>query len=75
MTRTPRERMDTDPVFRTLVYSFYSMFEQHCGSGAGITPSEIREASGYAWQMYLERHSIPIPIVRGDDDVMNVWGR
>lgn len=53
--------MRTDPVFAALVHSFHAMFEQHCGTGAGITPSEVREASGLAWQLYIERHPYPIP--------------
>lgn len=56
----PAERYKNDPVFHQLVHSFYAMFEDYCGSGAGITPSEIREASGYAWQRYIERHPFPI---------------
>lgn len=56
MTMTPAERAKVDPTFHFLVRSFYDMFERQCGSGAGVTPSEIREASGYAWQLYAERH-------------------
>lgn len=61
---TPQERLRTDPVFSMLVRQFTLLFEAHCGSGAGITPSEIREASGLAWQIYLERHALPIPLIR-----------
>ena len=50
-----RERYLNDPVFHALVQTMLKVFEAHCGSGAGITPSEIREASGLAWQMYYER--------------------
>jgi hypothetical protein len=63
--RTPQERMKEDPVFAALVHSFFDMFARHCGSGAGITPSEVREASGLAWQMYIERHPEPIPWIKG----------
>ena len=58
-----RERFKTDPLFATLVTSFRQMFEQYCGSGAGITPTEIREASGLAWQIYAETHPAPIPFL------------
>ena len=61
---TPAERAVADPHFHMLVRFFYDAFEQHCGSGAGFTPTEIREASGYAWQLYTERHS-PLEFVDG----------
>lgn len=69
---TAAERAETDPVFRMLVHAFYDMFASHCGTGAGLTPSEVREASGYAWQMYVERHSQPIPILV-DPDKISQW--
>jgi len=59
---TPKERMQSDPNFHFLVRHFYNLYEHHCGSGAGITPSEIREASGYAWQLYVERHPSPLVV-------------
>jgi hypothetical protein len=55
-----RNRMHNDPVFATLVKSMYDIFETTCGTGAGVTPTEIREASGLAWQIYVERHAEPI---------------
>ena len=57
---TPAERAKSDPTFSFLVKHFYALYEQNSGSGAGITPSEIREASGYAWQLYAERHPAPL---------------
>ncbi len=62
----PAERCKRDPVFAALVAAFEGMFRQHCGTGAGITPSEIREASGFAWQRYMERNAVP-PIVFVED--------
>ncbi len=56
---TPKERMATDPVFHALVKTMYDLFENYCTSGAGITPSEIREASGFAWQIYAEHNAMP----------------
>ena len=49
-------RYQTDATFHALVNMFVNLFEHHCGSGAGVTPSEVREASGLAWQIYSERH-------------------
>lgn len=61
---TPIERYHTDPNFTYLVRSFIRMFEQSTSSGAGYTPSEIREASGLAWQFYMEQHPSPLLIDR-----------
>ena len=58
--RTARERYESDPHFRMLVSVFYREFSNFNASGAGLTPSEIREASGFAWQMYMERHPSPL---------------
>lgn len=52
-----KERYERDPVFRALVQSFFHMYENHAD---GMTPSEIREAAGFAWQMYYERNAYPI---------------
>lgn len=60
---TPQERVRVDPVFAVLVRSMHDLFERHCGTGAGITPSEVREASGLAWQMYAERHVEPLLVL------------
>lgn len=64
---TPRERYLADPHFHLLVDLFIGIFEEHCGSGAGVTPTEIREASGLAWQSYVERH--PSPLFLHQEDV------
>lgn len=64
---TAAERMKTDPLFHALVRQMYALFVEHCGSGAGFTPSEIREASGYAWQMYAERNLMPSMLVRPEE--------
>ena len=64
---TAAERCQSDPYFSMLVKMFYGLFQEHNGSGAGITPSEIREASGYAWQLYIERHAQPLMIIREPD--------
>lgn len=63
-----RERFRTDPMFRALVMACLGLFESHLGSGAGVTPSEIREASGLAWQLYHERHVSPIFMPPRPDD-------
>jgi hypothetical protein len=55
-----RERYKNDPTFHALVQMFLHLFESQLGSGAGVTPSEIRDASGLAWQLYHERHVDPI---------------
>jgi hypothetical protein len=60
MRGSARERYLKDPLFSALVASFLHIFETQCGTGAGVTPSEIREASGYAWQLYHERRVDPI---------------
>lgn len=62
--KTVQERVKEDSVFAAMVHSFYDMFNRYCGTGAGITPSEVREASGYAWQLYMERHPSPSYIIR-----------
>jgi hypothetical protein len=64
---TPLERYKTDATFAALVRNFYDMFQHHCGTGAGITPSEVREASGLAWQMYVERNAVGIPVIKPPD--------
>lgn len=62
--QTPLERYRADPVFRQLVDMFRNMFETHChATGAGLTPTEVREASGLAFQIYMERHGHPIMIM------------
>ena len=65
--KTAEERFRTDPLFAAIVNQMYAMFNEYCGSGAGITPSEIREASGFAWQMYAERNIAPIPVIQKGD--------
>lgn len=65
--RTPQERLKSDPVFAALVQQFTYLFAHHCGSGAGLTPSEIREASGLAWQIYMERHPNPILVTESPE--------
>lgn len=57
---TAAERYRQDPTFHMLVDQLGLLFEKHCGSGAGITPTEIREAAGLAWQLYAERHALPV---------------
>lgn len=62
---TPMERYRSDPYFHQIVDMFIRQFETSTGSGAGITPTEVRDAAGLAWQIYYERHSSPmIPITR-----------
>jgi len=58
------ERYHNDPTFHAITDMLRNLYEQHCGSGAGITPSEIREASGLAWQMYAERNLVPSILIR-----------
>jgi hypothetical protein len=65
MGRSVKERMETDPVFRSIVFSMLSMFEM---TGEGITPTEVREAMGLAWQIYCERNMRPTLVVRYPDD-------
>lgn len=60
---TPQERYRQDPLFASLVQMFYHVFASYCGTGAGVTPTEIREASGLAWQQYAERHAQPIMVL------------
>ena len=60
---TPMERYHTDANFHAIVRMMLDLFENSCGTGAGFTPSEIREASGLALQIYTERHPHPM-IVR-----------
>jgi len=62
---TPVDRYRTDPVFATLVNMFASEFSKCNQSGAGLTPTEIREASSLAWQMYCERNMSPVLSVTG----------
>jgi hypothetical protein len=62
---TPAERARSDPHFARLVTMFAHEFENCDQAGAGLTPSEIREASAYAWQLYIERHPHPLhPLLR-----------
>lgn len=61
--RTPLDRFHSDPVFATLVRVFLREFESQDKAGAGLTPSEVREASSLAWQFYLERNAYPIVAV------------
>jgi hypothetical protein len=61
--RSVQERYKTDPVFRTIVMTMLQMFQM---TGEGITPSEIREAMGLAWQLYTERHPSPIMMMNMD---------
>ena len=56
---TPLERYHTDPYFRMLVTMFRIEFEKCDASGAGLTPTEVREASSFAWQQYAERTMKP----------------
>jgi hypothetical protein len=54
------DRYKEDPVFHYLVSMFYREYQKiDQYGGAGLTPSEIRVAAGYAWQMYAERHFVP----------------
>lgn len=63
----PAERYKRDPIFAAMVQAFLDMFQRYHGSGAGITPTEVREASGLAWQIYLERYpDVPISLTRRD---------
>ena len=62
--RTPVERYQTDPVFHHLVQVYVREFQKADSTGAGLTPTEIREASSLAWQLYLERHALPAMILR-----------
>ena len=57
------DRYHNDPYFHTLVQMFYREYVK-VGQfgGAGLTPTEVREASGLAWQMYVERHALPMLI-------------
>jgi hypothetical protein len=55
----PQERYLADPHFHRLVDLLVLEFRQSVNSGAGFTPSEIREAAGLAWQIYMERHVQP----------------
>ena len=66
--RTPAERYKEDPVFYALVSTFYREFVRADASGAGLTPTEVREASSFAWQMYAERNVMP-RIFLGEKDV------
>lgn len=62
--RSPKERMETDPVFRTMVQNFLQMYNM---TAEGITPSEIREAAGFAWQIYYERNVHPTLMVHSHE--------
>lgn len=56
-----KERYQHDSVFHALVQMFYREYEKiENYGGAGLTPTEIREASGLAWQMYYERNASPL---------------
>jgi hypothetical protein len=50
------ERYKTDPYFHQLVDLFLHQFMESHESGAALTPSEVREASSLAWQIYIERY-------------------
>lgn len=58
---TPQERLKNDPVFSALVQQFIYTYSHFHNTGAGITPSEIREASGLAWQIYMDRAGFDLP--------------
>lgn len=55
----PAERYRRDPHFHYLVDVLYREFERCDHGGAGLTPTEVREASALAWQRYAERH-VPV---------------
>lgn len=53
---TPLERYHSDPLFHRLVRVLYREFADgaEMQSGAGLTPSEVREACSLAWQFYSD---------------------
>lgn len=65
--RTPAERLETDPYFARLVLMLHAEFEKCDQSGAGLTPTEVRDACSLAWQMYYERHQRELMIIAPRD--------
>jgi hypothetical protein len=66
MMMTPAERYREDPFFHSLVSMLYHEFERCDSGGAGLTPTEVRQAAAFAWQIYCERHAHPL-LVRSPD--------
>lgn len=64
MSMTPLERYKQDPTFATLVDMLVREFVRCDHSGAGLTPTEVRQAAALAWQIYQERHAHPLMILK-----------
>lgn len=67
MSLTAAERYQHDPFFRQLTDMLYYQFERCDQGGAGLTPTEVREACALAWQRYRERHISSLMVPRGPD--------
>lgn len=66
---TLAERYQSDPYFHRLVDMLVHEFGMSTLSGAGLTPTEVREAAGFAWQIYAERNPHPLMIARPGEPI------
>ena len=61
---SPAERASADPHFHMLVRFFADLGWREASTGSTVLLEGVIEASGYAWQLYTERHS-PLEFVDG----------